>query len=348
MQNNFTYENTKDATHVHFIKGSGGGVQFGKGKMGADVWMYANSGSMFEWVLAYGGYDDNAKNYHIDLTDQTGRGYPTLEWFLGRGCKLEVSDSIIGRNGHVYTMNTHDDVRTYNGCKDEDDVNRYVKSLHDNRHDLTAMARNEYYSKKAERDIELGKSFDFKVSPESRPNLTRTPEETEAIDAIEKKQWPNNERIDAIGQNGNNGEHYPHESESPLSPNFESKPVYTQEMHDRGELPPVGSECLAMFSLNDMPDYWLKVRVLMFNEINAAACYLVDNELLDGKNLLWSCNFKPIDNRTDEERLRDELIDCIEFDDDDASERSIKSLAVASILDSDKFTITLNEWGKNE
>ena len=38
------------------------------------------------------------------------------------------------------------------------------------------------------------------------------------------KEWPSNERIDAIGTNGNDGLHYPTESECPLSPNFVDGP----------------------------------------------------------------------------------------------------------------------------
>ena len=43
------------------------------------------------------------------------------------------------------------------------------------------------------------------------------------------KEWPSNERIDAIGANGNDGLHYPPESECPLSPNFELAPIITLE-----------------------------------------------------------------------------------------------------------------------
>ena len=65
------------------------------------------------------------------------------------------------------------------------------------------------------------------------------------------KEWPSNERIDAIGTNGNDGLHYPTESECPLSPNFVDKPTYTQAMCDSGELPSVGMECKVFLSSFD-------------------------------------------------------------------------------------------------
>lgn len=77
------------------------------------------------------------------------------------------------------------------------------------------------------------------------------------------------------------------------------KPIYTQAMADANELPPVGSECLALFFTESGNEQWLDVRILMFNKSKTAACYIIDG-IFDGKDLLWSNEFKPIDTRTDE------------------------------------------------
>lgn len=322
MKNNFTYENTKDATDIKF-------GQFSKQfimRIG-DIVMWQD-GDTSNGRGSVNGYD-------IDLTDQTDRGYPTLEWFLKCGFELEVGDEWSDSKGELIEIGV-DEVNAMNFANPVDKI-CYVKSLHDNRHDLTAMARDEYYAKRAE-NAEI---------------KTETPEEKEALDAIEKKQWPDNERIDAIGQNGNNGEHYPHESESPLSHNFENKPVYTKEMHDRGELPPVGCRVELNRSIDDLGTHTIWESGHILECLAHKRCPLTSspddvlavfwNETAEEASTVNLMNVKPVDTRTDEEKLRDELIDCIEFDDYDASERSIKSFAVDAIIDSDKFTITLNK-----
>lgn len=51
-------------------------------------------------------------------------------------------------------------------------------------------------------------------------------------------------RMDIIGQNGNDGLHYDNTAQQFESLAIDSKPVFTQAMADRGELPPVGCEYL--------------------------------------------------------------------------------------------------------
>lgn len=369
MENKFTYENTKDATHVYFSKH---GIQFEK-ILNGDFY-FINEFTDFEWLA--GSIEGQTSEPDINLTDQTGRGYPTLEWFLGCGLKLEASRI-------------------------------YVKSLHDNRRDLTTMARDEYYAKKV-------KSSEIK---------TETPEEKEALDAIEKKQWPDNNFIDAIGQNG---EHYPHESESPLSPNFEAesklnastalyafagwltslkepitfsenhwatpaadmvaafivdnglsnekvdfdcmvtpndsaiskplsngdaieaKPVFTQEMHDRGELPPVGAKVEVKQSINHLGTHatWESGHILEC--LAHRRCPLTSspddvlavfwNETTEEASTVNVRNIKPIDTRTDEEKLRDAMYHVV------SGCVSIES-AIEWLMQSSRFTITLNEEG---
>ncbi len=320
MKNNFTYENTKDATH--YAANNSGGVNFYRLDDKSSFIM--NRSTDFEWE------ELNPALKLTSLTDQTDRGYPTLKWFLGCGFKLEAGDLCIDSSGTEKEILTNSIARMWHVAPAASDI--YVKSLHDNRHDLTMMARDEYYAKRAE-NAEI---------------KTETPEETEVFYAIEKKQWPNNERIDAIGQNGNNGEHYPHESESPLSPNFESKPAYTQEMHDRGELPPVGSECLCVFEASEWRGKVVKV---YSHDVNSN-----DNVVLAGAQIssggVTAVEFhqkflKPIDTRTDEEKLRDELISELSSSytrlTDIVKNKSRFAHYANDLIESEKFTITLNK-----
>lgn len=321
MKNNFTYENTKDATDIKF-------GQFSKRfimRIG-DIVMWQD-GDTIKDRFSVNGYD-------IDLTDQTDRGYPTLEWFLKCGFELEVGDEWSDSKGELIEIGV-DEVYAMNFANPVDKI-CYVKSLHDNRHDLTAMARDEHYAKRAE-NAEI---------------KTETPEEKEALDAIEKKQWPNNERIDVIGQNGNNGEHYPHESESPLRPNFENKPVYTKEMHDRGELPPVGCKVELKRSIDDLGTHTIWESGHILECLAHKRCPLTSspddvlavfwNETAEEASTVNLMNVKPIDTRTDKEKLRDaidsELTEAftVQWQADEQIDK---------LLNSDKFTITLNEEG---
>lgn len=283
MTNNFTLENTKDATHVYLGEY---GIQFAN-----------NNGYINDVIDCMNNREHSLSGEHdtgvydLDLTDQTGRGYPTLEWFLKCGMTVEYGDSINGADGtyFVSSITEHDE-------PSKEDSELYVIDTHDNRHDLTAMARDEYYAKR-------------------------------------ENQWPDNSRIDAIGQNGNNGEHYPHESESPLSPNFEIKPVYTQEMHDNGELPPVGSECLIMYSSSNY-----KGTITYMGD--GVGCYHSKD---NNKEYTFSFNavkFKPLDTRTDQDKLRDAISSIVApliLDDDLSRNVAVNLMA--------KFTITLNEEG---
>lgn len=301
MKNNFTYENTKDATGIKF-------GQFSKQfimRIG-DVVMWQD-GDTSKGCGSVNGY-------YIDLTDQTDRGYPTLEWFLKCGFELEVGDEWSDSKGELIEIGV-DEVNAMNFANPVDKI-CYVKSLHDNRHDLTAMARDEHYAKR-------------------------------------EKQWPNNERIDVIGQNGNNGEHYPHESESPLSPNFENKPVYTKEMHDRGELPPVGCKVELKRSIDDLGTHttWESGHILEC--LAHKRCPLTSsvddilavfwNETTEEASTVNIMNVKPIDTKTDEEKLRDTLIEQAKGYGDSEGELFAKTFAIDSILNSDKFTVTLND-----
>ena len=182
--------------------------------------------------------------------------------------KLEVGDWNDETSAFwLWRAHTDLDCILLNKSSDADSSKLYVKSLHDNRHDLTAMARDEYYSK-------------------------------------HEKQWPDNDRIDAIGQNGNNGEHY------------ESKPVYTKEMHDNGELPPVGSEYLDEDSQLCVALCHVSTFVIgkMVEHVPISQYPVTSTSRGD------RCRRKPIDTRTDEEKptytqqksvLMEESLKCI-------------------------------------
>ena len=332
MKNEFTLENTKDATHYAISKV--GKINFYKLCGGISFMM--GSTTNFEWE------EFGPALKLTSLTDETGRGYPTLEWFLDAEHLLEEGDVVITESGKSITVSEENDHNGINGWNTgvTDDNKRWVKSTHDNRHDLTQMARDEYYSK-------IGKPV----------KLSEHPLKKEVIDKINsgeitfsaptgEKQWPNNDRIDAIGQNGNNGEHYPNESESPLSPNFKSKPVYTQEMADNGELPPVGSKCFCTFKSDDWEGKTVKVyshdvssndnAVLAGAEISSGGVIAVE---------FHTKYLKPIDTRTDEEKLRDALVDQLASKGDMHNEFGKARDAVKWLMESNKFTITLNEEG---
>ncbi len=296
--NEFTLENTKGASYLSIVSG----------------------------CFISGGHDV-IPQYWIDLTDQTDRGYPTLEWFLGCGFKLEAGDKWYDRERKLTQVGANEVI----AMNLANPVNKtcYVKSLHDNRHDLTAMARDEYYS-----NI---------VKP---IKLSEHPLKNEVVDKINsgeitfsapngEKQWPDNDRIDAIGQNGNNGEHYA------------SKPVYTQEMYDNGELPPVGCKVELNRSINDLGTCTVWESGHILECLAHRRCPLtgsVDdvlavfwNETTEEASTVNVRNIKLIDTRTEEEKLRDELLKAID------GHVMRRSRIVSRLIESNKFTITLNE-----
>ena len=80
------------------------------------------------------------------------------------------------------------------------------------------------------------------------------------------------------------------------------KPVYTQEMADNGELPPVGFGCMIEFNENK----WQEFKLIAETELSLFCC-VNDKEMVIPKDARLS--FKLFDTRTDEEKLIDELAD---------------------------------------
>lgn len=83
------------------------------------------------------------------------------------------------------------------------------------------------------------------------------------------------------------------QSESPtISPKEYNpmKPVYAAEMHTKGELPPVGSECEALcMDATNSKHVWTKAKILMHHDGNECAVYCIDAGVLR-----WADEFKPI------------------------------------------------------
>ena len=80
----------------------------------------------------------------------------------------------------------------------------------------------------------------------------------------------------------------------------EDKPVYTQEMHEAGELPPVGCELMAYRDKE-----WPECQLLKSRLNNAG---ITVHAVMDKFFVLWwTADIKPIDTRTDQEKLIDEL-----------------------------------------
>ena len=108
----------------------------------------------------------------------------------------------------------------------------------------------------------------------------------------------------------------------------EDKPVYTQAMSDKNELPPIGSKCMA-----DIEGEWFESEVYSHYKDVVHVYLITDNTFGFCRDL---SDLKPIDNRTDEEKLSDAVYDA-------ANGLTVDDSLIESLLSSDKFTITLNK-----
>lgn len=148
------------------------------------------------------------------------------------------------------------------------------------------------------------------------------------------KKWPDNSRMDIIGQNGNDGLHYDKTAKqvevivnnnTPFSielaekggfsyefkaKELDDKPIFTQVMADAGELPPVGSK-LTLFKKTHSKriDEFLNEELTI---IGITKCLDVKDVITwDHEHLGLCCGvylteyFKPIDTRTDREKAID-------------------------------------------
>ncbi len=104
-----------------------------------------------------------------------------------------------------------------------------------------------------------------------------------------------------------------------MNTNREAKPIFTQEMADRGELPPVGSECLvvgmANYSrLSDFNNH--KVEILSICDYDKTKKLLTfcHRVLGVGCGIYHSQYFKPIYTRTEKEKCIDNALKVIRDD----------------------------------
>lgn len=117
----------------------------------------------------------------------------------------------------------------------------------------------------------------------------------------------------------------------------ESKPVYTKEMHERGELPPVGSKCIHSGLINDFENRcgWEEGQLVdILSEYKGGVIFRREN--LDAYGLVvdHTCNashFKPIP--TIEDELSNEIANYI------TQPKAIDCSELADLL-SNKFNIT--------
>ena len=89
------------------------------------------------------------------------------------------------------------------------------------------------------------------------------------------------------------------------------KPVFTQEMSDNGELPPIGSECLVIGE-KEIDDEYHECEIIAHRNVSGdvfVAVFMIKN--YNGKPYYYThCShqyFKPIDTRTDKEKAIDEI-----------------------------------------
>jgi len=81
--------------------------------------------------------------------------------------------------------------------------------------------------------------------------------------------------------------------------------IFTQAMADNGELPPVGSECLAMV---DSSKKFKKYVVMYITNCGSMVLRRIESKI-DLIVDIDSCEFKPADTRTDREKAIDEMFE---------------------------------------
>lgn len=117
--------------------------------------------------------------------------------------------------------------------------------------------------------------------------------------AATEPEWPDEERIDIIGTNGNDGLSY-----ATKAPEFKHGAgvfnLVGDDLHARGELPPVGTKCLCWF--DDGRECWHECIVIGSIDSEIKNGYLAVS--LIGKHerkLVWANEFRPL--RTEREKF---------------------------------------------
>ena len=121
------------------------------------------------------------------------------------------------------------------------------------------------------------------------------------------------------------------------------KPVYTQAMKDMGELPMIGSDVIYnTASRGDIIDTVTGFRTFKsLNTLSDNCDYRVFIKFEHNERLM--SDIKPIDTRTDEEKLNNAIFSEIEGDCGVYDAPGLIKHLIKHLLASDKFTITLNE-----
>ena len=88
----------------------------------------------------------------------------------------------------------------------------------------------------------------------------------------------------------------------------DAKPVFTQAMADKGELPPVESECMVVV---DSTGIFKRYEVMYISNSGAMVLRRVESGI-DLVVDIDSCEFKPIDTRTDKEKAVDQMFEDAE------------------------------------
>jgi len=118
------------------------------------------------------------------------------------------------------------------------------------------------------------------------------------------------------------------------------KPIFTQAMKCAGIVPPVGSECIFLWAKNPTSHTGTPVKVVIKylsteHIVHKGITEEYTHEYCMKPHLALN-HYQPIDTRTDEEKLRDAINELWDAAPD-------KWAIIEDIIDSDKFTITLNK-----
>lgn len=150
------------------------------------------------------------------------------------------------------------------------------------------------------------------------------------------EEWPDEQRIDVIGQNGNDGTHYDNTAQQfeALASDKPVKPVFTQAMAQAGELPSLGSEVALRYKF-DSKQIHIVGKVLYAS---------MENCIIDGQHK--ECHYKMCDY-TYESIPKTITVNGFEVPEPVRESLSYDDFYYVICLDADDFS--LNEsWDNNE
>lgn len=161
-------------------------------------------------------------------------------------------------------------------------------------------------------EARLAENVNWEIVKKWRPSLNKS----------QHSEWPDNSRIDSIGQNGNDGLHYDNTAQQveALAVNAQ-RPIFTQVMADAGELPPVGCKvkvCIegAGFELegNDAKHEGKDVTVKSsFTNKDGDKIVAIENDYGNCACYIIEC-IKPLDTRTPKQKAVDAIFLWVNVD----------------------------------